>query len=193
MKLNVLLFTAACAILCIATITFADDDFIAEASTPSIADPVNPKEGMIFKGYCIDVDRKTELTATLEKAAPVKTTVVKTEYFSWDQFSKDTQISHGVWEGFLKCKRSATCTIIIKQDNWHGNGCILFVNGKKVCSGYGQQSVNVEMKAGFNHIKVIVQNKPVAMYLSPKDSTKDPKTLSPAIMFHDETPEEDII
>ncbi|MBR5625050.1 hypothetical protein IKW72_08655 [bacterium] len=193
MKVYNLLLLAICAIFCITTATFADDDLIAEASAPSIADPVNPKEGMVFKGYYLDVDKKSEIPGALEKAAPVKTTVVKTEYFSWNQFSDDTKISHGLWEGFLKCKRSAVCTIVIKQDNWQGNACILFVNGKKVCSGYGQQSVDVEMKAGFNHIKLIAYNKPVAMYLSPKGSTKDPKLLSPAIMFHDEKPEEDVI
>lgn len=198
MKLTKLLMLAVCVTLCFSYNAFAEeeeDDFIAESTPTTIADPVNPQPGVVFKGYNLETQWRKDylnLPATLDKSAAAKTTVVKTENFSWSQF-KDTAINQGVWEGFLKCKRSATCTILIKQSDDSGVGCFLFVNGKKVLSGSGQQSVDVDLKAGFNFIKVVTQRAGIAMYLSPKDSTKDPKPVSPAIMFHDEKPEEDVI
>ncbi|MBR5625048.1 hypothetical protein IKW72_08645 [bacterium] len=178
-----------------AATTSSGDMFISayESSHPISYDLANPQPGMIFKGYNLERQNRDALPGILDKSATVKSTIATTETFSWSQFSKNTAISQGVWEGFLKCTRSATCTILIKQDNWQGNGCILFVNGKKVCSGYGQQSVDVDMKAGFNHIKVIAQNKPVSIYLSPKGSTDDPKLLSPSMLYHDDIPEDDVI
>jgi len=140
---------------------FNADDGIVVSVTPTakIADPVNPRPGMVFKGYDVNYvygDKFAELPTVLQKATEVKTMVVNAERFTFD-YSKSEKISHGVWEGFLKCKRSANCTFLLKQKQGGGAGYILFVNGERVICGEGQGSVKVDMKAGYNHIKLYSQ------------------------------------
>jgi len=196
MKTPKLMAVAACAAACIATTAFADgdDDIVASATpTAKIADPVNPRPGMVFKGYNIEQlygNKFTELPTVLQKAATVKSTVVNTEKFTFDHF-KSEKISHGVWEGFLKCKRSVNCTFLLKQERGCNAGYILFVNGERVISGEGQGSVKVDMKAGYNHIKLYSQYEyPVSISLKATDSLKEPKPLTPKDMFYDEKPDD---
>lgn len=196
MKTTKLMAVAACAAACLATTAFAagDDDIVASATpTAKIADPVNPKPGMVFKGYNIESlrdNKLAELPAVLQKLATVKTTVVNTEKFTFDHFKSET-ISQGVWEGFLKCKRSANCTFLLKQTEHYLAGYILFVNGERVIWGYGQGSVKVDMKAGYNHIKLYSQYKyPVSISLKSTDSLKEPKPLTPKDMFYDDKPDD---
>ena len=176
----------------------ADDDIVASATpTAKIADLVNPKPGMVFKGYNIDLlggNKLAELPAVLQKLATVKTTVVNTEKFTFDHFKSET-ISQGVWEGFLKCKRSVNCTFLLKQEQGGGAGYILFVNGERVICGEGQGSVKVDMKAGYNHIKLYSQkaNYPVSISLKATDSLKEPKPLTPKDMFYDEKPDDCVL
>ena len=196
MKTPKLMAVAACAAACIATTAFADgDDGIVASATPpaKIADPVNPKPGMVFKGYDVNYvygDKFAELPTVLQKATAVKTMVVNAERFTFD-YSKSEKISHGVWEGFLKCKRSANCTFLLKQEQGGGAGYILFVNGERVICGEGQGSVKVDMKAGYNHIKLYSQYKyPVSISLKATDSLKEPKPLTPKDMFYDDKPDD---
>ena len=198
-----LMAVALCAAACVTTTAFAeDDDFVADANSTAIADPVNPKPGMVFKGYNLDTqygDKFQTLKATLASTAPVKSTVVTSEQFSFEPFRKEVRINQGFWEGFLKCKRTAQCTFLIKQKgDYSGGGFLLYVNGKKVIGncGTGQQSENVSLKAGFNHIEIFSQAQyPVEVFLSPVGSTKPPKQLSPAIsnMFYDDKEPDDVI
>lgn len=195
-----LMAVALCAAACVTTTAFAeDDDLVAPANVKAIADPVNPKLGMVFKGYNEESqygDKLKELGSFLEKASPVKSTIVDTEQFSFEHFLKDVKIYQGVWEGFLKCKRSAKCTILLQQggSGYSDPAFILFVNGTLAVSGRGQASIDVNLKAGFNHIKVVAQTKfPVTVSLTPVGSTKEPKPLSPAMMWHDEKPEDDVL
>ena len=105
----------------------ADDDIVVSVTpTEKIADPVNPRPGMVFKGYDVNYvygDKFAELPTVLQKATEVKTMVVNAERFTFD-YSKSEKISHGVWEGFLKCKRSANCTFLLKQKQGGGAGYI---------------------------------------------------------------------
>ena len=169
-------------------------DLIASATpTVTIADPVNPKPGMVFKGYNVEYiyGRKFgELPSVLQKAPAVKTTVVTTEKFSFEDLNSD-QLGQGVWEGFLKCKRSANCTFVVKQSSPNGAGYILIVNGKRIICGWGQHSATVDMKAGFNHIKLISQTRsPIYISLKATGSTREPKPLTPKDMFYDDKPDE---
>ena len=196
-----LMAVALCAAACITTNVFAEDDdhLVTPANTKTIVDPVNPKLGMVFRGYVEDSrygDKLKELGSVLEKASPVKSTIVDNEQFSFEHFLDNVKIYQGVWEGFLKCKRSAKCTILMKQggSGYSDPAFILFVNGELVIVGKGQASADVNLKAGFNHIRVITQSQfPVSILLAPTGSTKDPKPLSPAMMYHDEKPEDDVI
>ncbi len=198
-----LMAVALCAAACVAITAFAEDnDFVAGASSTVFADPVNPKPGMLFKGYNLNTqydDKFQTLKSTLATAAPVKSTVVSSEQFSFEPFLKEVRINQGVWEGFLQCKRTAQCTFLVKQrGDYSGGGFLLYVNGKKVIGngGTGQQSANVYLKAGFNHIEIISQAQyPVEVFLSPVGSTKPPKQLSPAIsnMFYDDQEPDPVI
>ena len=195
-----LMAVALCAAACVTTTVFAeDDDFVGSTA---IADPVNPKPGMLFKGYNLDTqygDKFQTLKSTLATAAPVKSTVVSSEQFSFEPFRKEVRINQGVWEGFLKCKRTAQCTFLVKQrGGYSGGGFLLYVNGKKVIGngGTGQQSANVNLKAGFNHIEIISQAQyPVEVFLAPVGSTKPPKQISPAIsnIYYDDNEPDDVI
>lgn len=199
MKIAKLLAAAFCAAACATSAMFAfaeDDDIMASASTPmKIADPVNPKKGMLFKGYNIKMQfggKFHELPSMLQNVPTVKTTVVDSERFSYGNF-KDVEISQGVWEGWLKCKRSANCTFLFQQPNYNGAGYILFVNGKRVISGWDQHSALVDMKAGYNHFKLIAQrahDAPVSIKMKATGSTADPKPVTPKDLWHDSKPDE---
>ncbi len=82
---------------------------VDSAATTSIADPVNPKPGMLFKGYNFSVDAG-DLQSKLTDKVPARTTMVtKADSFSIDGDPNKS----GVWEGFLKCKYSAKCLSLI--------------------------------------------------------------------------------
>ena len=166
-----------------------DDNSIASTTSQvSIPVPINPKPGMIFKGY--HVGRGTRL-ADLEKNPTVKMTVVTDDRFTYADF-KDVEISQGVWEGFLKCKRSANCTFLVQQAG-PGATYNIFVNGKLIIAGAGQNSVTADLKAGFNHFKIIGQDAgrfPIRIALKATESTREPKFVTPKDMFYDEKPEE---
>ena len=111
---------ALCAAACVTTAAFAEDDLVSSANTTVIAEPVNPKPGMVFKGYNLDCyysysKEFQSLKATLASAAPVKSTVVTSEQFTYKAFQDGARIQQGVWEGFLKCKRKAQCTFLMKM------------------------------------------------------------------------------
>ena len=201
MKTRKLLAVAMYAAVSVSTTALAADDFGIESASPvTIADPINPKPGMIFRGYNLNTQYDEKLAAlgtTLASAPTVKTAVVVTEQFAFDTFLNNVEINQGVWEGFLKCKRTANCTFLLKQKgDYSGGGFLLFVNGQKVIykSGTGQQSANVRLKVGFNHIKIISQARyPVDVFLSPTGSTKPPRQLSPTMMYYNDKPEDEVI
>ena len=196
-----LMAVALCAAACVTTTAFAEDDLVSSANTTVIAEPVNPKPGMVFKGYNLDCyysysKEFQSLKATLASAAPVKSTVVTSEQFTYKAFQDGARIQQGVWEGFLKCKRKAQCTFLMKmRGGTTSSGFLLYVNGKKVIGGAEQQSANVDLNVGFNHIVIISQAEynPVEVFLSPVGSTKDPNPLSPAMMFYEDKEPEPVL
>ena len=194
MKTTKLMTIALCALACTTATTFAKEkgDDLIDSATPAatIPDPVNPKPGMVFKGYLMrNNGNMFELASQLEKCATVKTTVVNGEKFSFEDF-KDVQISQGVWEGFLKCKRAANCTILAHQGRVGGWGFAIEINGKRFMAGNGQLANTVNLKAGFNHFKIITQNGPVFLSLKATGSTREPKPITPKDMWYDEKPDE---
>ena len=192
MKTTKLMTLALCALACTTATTFAKgkgDDLIDSATpAPAIADPVNPKPGMVFKGYHVGGGNRL---ADLEKNPTVKMTVVTDDRFSYAGF-KDVEISQGVWEGFLKCKRSANCTLLVQQAGY-GATYNIFVNGKLIIAGAGQNSVMTDLKAGFNHFKIIGQDAgrfPIRIAIKATESTREPKPVTPKDMWYDDKPDE---
>ncbi len=184
---------ALCAAACSVMTAFGDGAApVATASSTTIADPVNPKPGLVFKGYDVRAGHFEDLPSILEKTAAVKMTVVTDDKFAYGNF-QNVHIGQGVWEGFVQCKRSANCTILVQQASYNGCGYILFVNGKRICCGHGQMSRLVDLKVGFNHIKLVAQNaghNPVLIRIKATGSVKEPKQLTPKVMFHDEKPDD---
>ena len=155
-----------------------------------VADPVNPKPGMLFKGYNLKQMPISELPSNLAEAVPVITTAVVRA----DKFLLGDNCRQGIWEGFLKCKRSVRCTILVKKRTVGGDGYVLFLNGKEVDSqvdGNGDVfASHVDMKVGFNHLKLFVQgNEPVSISIKVAESTREPKPISPKDLFYDEKPD----
>ena len=191
-----LMAVALCAAACVTTTTYAEDKqagdapFESAAATP-IPDPVNPKPGMLFKGYNLRSMPVSELPSKLTDDVPaITTTIVKS-----DKFALLENCHQGVWEGFLKCERSAKCTILVKQFTMTGSDSVLFINGKQVASDLhnngGMIANHVDIKVGFNHIKLFVMgSEPVSVSLKTVESTKDPKQFAPKDLYYDEKPEE---
>ena len=196
MKTTKLMTLALCALACTTATTFAKEkgDDLIDSATPAAAipDPVNPKPGMVFKGYNVNGSRDMfELATQLEKCAAVKKTVAPGEKFAPREF-RDVHIIEGVWEGFIKCKRSANCTVLLQQNQFgsYGPGYALFINGKKFISGSAQHSGMIDLKAGFNHIKLVVRENPVSISLKATESTREPKPVTPKDMWYDDKPDE---
>ena len=127
MKLNtVITAVVLCTMACISTSVFAEDDPLVDSATPAaIAEPVNPKPGLVFNGYNRNIlmgEKFKDVASVLASETPVKTTVVNTDKFSFEGFLNNLKIGQGVWEGFLKCKRSAKCVFLVKQKNLYGSG-----------------------------------------------------------------------
>ena len=170
----------------------AEGDVFASATPPEqIADPVNPKPGMLFKGYNLRAMNIPEMPSALNSAPALKESVSTEEKFA-------CAFDQGVWEGFLKCNRSANCTLVISQrydrhsGSFSSSGYVLFVNGKKVACAGGEHPLSVDMKAGYNHIKLIAQNAnnaPVFMSLKQTGSTAEPKPMTPKDFWYDEKPD----
>lgn len=71
------------------------------------------------------------------------------------------------------------------------------VNGKPViASGGGQTSADVVLNAGWNKIDLVCQfpgngKGSLSVAYKPKESLSDARQLTPAMLFHDQKPEED--
>ena len=181
-----LMAVALCAAACVTTTTYAEDKqagdapFESAAATP-IPDPVNPKPGMLFNGYNRDGYDASKLSSALKDIPAVVTTVDTA-----DTFSLPGRCGSGVWEGFLKCKLSAKCTVLMSS---HGDWpYALYINGQSVALNNKLTANHVDLKAGFNHIKLYGQS---TVYVSIKvaESTREPKPISPKDLFYDEKPD----
>jgi len=193
---------------CITTTLFAEDDFGIESAMPTaIADPVNPQPGMVLSGYKSPSLRTTfsvenwlkDSIASLPKAPAIKTTVDKSEDFSLKAIGA-TECNAGMWSGFMKCKRAGVYTLAFAGANAY-SGYSLRVNGRPaIGAGKGQTSADVSLKVGWNKIEIVSlfggsrrsSNFPrLNVTYKPKESLSDARPLTPAMMFHDEKPEED--
>lgn len=194
-----LMAVALCAAACVTTTVFAEDDFGIESASPvKIADPVNPQPGMVANAYKINYggsgDRYKTLTSldVLAKTAALKTIVDKSDLFSRNILPQNCEARSILWEGFIKCKRAATYTFAMSNRDWYS----FYVNGKcYVNQCDGQQSVDVELKVGWNKIVILAyieyQNNKFEINYKPKTSLSDPRPIAPKDLFHDQKPEED--
>lgn len=197
MKTTKLMVVALCAAACVTTTAFAEDDFGIESASPiTIADPVNPQPGMVLSGYKVPLyptrDWFKDSVTSLPKSPAIKTVVDKSEGFSLKALGA-TESNAGMWCGFMKCKRAGVYTLVVAVK--HGNDRYsLRVNGKPaIAYGRGQSSADVWLKVGWNKVELVYRSFKSSLEMSykPKESLSDTRPLTPAMMFHDQKPEED--
>ena len=170
---------------------------IEVASVTYVPDPVNPQSGMIANAYvveeCMDKDMLQKSNLELPEMSSVKTLVDKGDTFSLN-LATDTDATVMRWDGFIRCKRTVTCTFLLSKgnsDDWD-NGYSIRINNHLIGTGYGQNAVDVALKVGWNRVEIVCQFKdktPLNISLKPKESLKEPRSLTPAMMFHDQKPE----
>lgn len=192
-----------CVIACAVTDALAADDFGIESASPvTVADPVNPQPGMQLFGYKSGNRRGmwTEewlkgSVAGLSKAPAIKSIIDKSDDYSLKVLGA-TESNAGRWMGFLKCKRAGVYTLTISSGK--RTGYSLRVNGKSaVSAARGQTGVDVLLKIGWNKVELVchfsrpLDRMPVAITYKPKESLSEARPLTPAMMFHDQKPEEE--
>ena len=194
-----LMAVALCAAACVTTTAFAEDDFGIESASPvKIADPVNPQPGMTANAYFFDYGNNNKyhaMTASIsamKNLAAVSTFVDKGDAFSIASIPENIKVHTVMWEGYIKCKRAATYTFSFSNRDSYS----FYVNGTKhIDFCFGQESRDVNLKVGWNHIVITAyfdyrQNKLTVNY-KPKGSVSDPRQIAPKDLFHDQKPEED--
>ena len=194
-----LMAVALCAAACVTTTAFAEDDFGIESASPvAIADPVNPQPGMECSAYLFgntsgDSNWKKTL-AQLSTAPAIKKYVDKADSFNRNALPDSTRTNIMKWEGFIKCKKAGmySFSFVGPRRNYYAfrlNGVELFSPAE--C----QKTVGGNLKLGWNKIVVIVEctesNDKLELKYKPNESLSEPRLLTPAMMFHDQKPEED--
>ena len=173
--------------------------FVSATPVENIADPVNPKPGMLFSAYNYpDWMQQAQLkdsNSMLPKMVALKSGVDKSEGFS---IKCSTGVNAGTirWEGFIKCSMARTYTFLIKRSGsvtgWN-DGYSVKINGKIVITSWGENSFDADLKVGWNKIEIVCQfdSKGSALELSArtKGSFVKPTQFSPAMMFYDDKPE----
>ena len=193
-----LMAVALCATAFVTTTAFADDDFGIESASPvTIADPVNPQPGMVLSGYkgqrTVNRDWLKDSITTLPKAPAIKSVIDKSEAFSLTALG-NTESNVGMWIGFLKCKRAGLYTLTLTGGRTIHDGYSLRVNGRSVIvAGKAQTSADAAFKVGWNKIELVCQfgRGTLSVVYKPKESLSDARPLTPAMLFHDQKPEED--
>lgn len=197
MKTRKLIAVAFCVAASATTTAFAEDDFGIESASPvTINEPVNPQPGMVANAYKINYQgsgaRYKALTSldVLAKTAALKTVVDKSDSFSRNILPQNCEAHTILWEGYIKCIRTATYTFTMSNRDWYS----FYVNGKcYVDQCNGQQSADVELKVGWNKIVVLAyieyQSNKFEMNYKPKNSLSDPRQIAPKDLFHDQPPE----
>ena len=189
-----------CAMACISTSVFAEDDFGIESASPvTIADPVNPQPGMTacayYFGYGNSNSKYKQMTssvASMKKLPAVSTFVDKGDSFSKAGVPSKVEVHTMMWEGYIKCKRATTYTFSFSNRDSYS----FYVNGvKHIDFCFGQESTDVNLKVGWNHVVIVAYFSDKGQVLSanykPKGSLAEPRNLAPKDLFHDQKPEED--
>lgn len=199
MKRIQMMVAALCVVACVTITAFAEDDFGIESASPvTIADPVNPQPGMecsafLFGNTSGEANWKKTL-AQLANAPAIKKYVDKADSFNRNALPNSTQTNIMRWEGFIKCKRAGMYSF-----SFTGPGRKYYafqLNGTELFSpAEGQRTVGGKLKLGWNKILLVVECTDSADKLElkykPNESLSEPRSLTPAMLFHDQKPEED--
>lgn len=192
------------------TIHFALGIMIAVAILPNslcASEPEKPAAGSIRRLYALHAnnvgsEHSRWFQETVEgildnRVAPYSTAV--------DTSSSGFRVLNGnelgMWTGWIQCRNGGIYTIAVNRSGRLGPAwylCSLWVNGRPVLSARrgAIASVNVSLHAGFNDICLIAEGSSnidnhVELTLKRSDSIKDPSTLSPGALWHEDELDKD--
>ncbi len=187
-----LMAVALCAAACVTTTVFAEEDKNGFESAPVIADPVNPKPGLLFSAYYyafggyIGMDGIRDCISKLPKMPAKQTGIDKSENFSSGCVTGVKEVNAIRWEGYFKCGKTAKYTFLFDSRGYYS----ITINGSHVITGHGEDVADVDLKTGWNKLEVIgIHDIQVMISARPKGSLATPTKLTPKMMFYDETPE----
>ena len=195
-----LMAVALCAAACVTTTAFAEDDFGIESASPVvIADPVNPQPGAVCTAYNYGnthgEQNWNQTISKLASAPSIKAYVDKGSDYNRDALPRDMRTNLMKWEGFIKCKRAGVYSFSFIGPR--GGAWYTFqINGvDKFTKGEGQKTVAANLKVGWNKIVMVMEctetYHKMQLNYKPNESMSDPRPLTPAMLFHDQKPEED--
>ncbi len=230
MKTTQLMALALTAVACTVATAVAQDanDYTAPAfpNAPKESAPdnlLNPQPGMIFSAYgpqawmtLEDTNKMKsqflESLAALPKSAALKIAVDTGNTFSIE-CAKDVNVRAIRWEGYLDIKKAGTYTFVFQKDFltsyssgidrlWTGYATC--INGNVGC-GSGQNSVDIDLNIGHNHVVIVclypdphgyhtyqdANNAPFNMSIKRKGSIGKAWKISPCDFFHEQPIEDE--
>ncbi len=169
------------------------------------ADPVSPTPGAVCNLYLLDVYNSEhvkefkEIANSLASQPAAATFVDSASDFKPTQKKEGVASSWGMWKGWLKQEKAGTYTFLCKRSfssATYGDSnptmYTIWINGQKcIDAGTGQQSFNVELKAGFNSVMIVSEGYskysfPLSITYKKAGSVKEPIPFGPENMYYDD-------
>ena len=173
----------------------------ATIPTSALADdPVSPKQGAVCNLYLFGTTNNEKAFNDISSALasqPAAATFADTAAEFKPSNNKNGIFSHwGMWTGWIKQEKAGTYTFTCNGYGGYGHEYhrySIWINGQKcVTAVFGQVAFNVELSAGFNSIKVIVESdegRSLNLTYKKAGSLKDPVPFGPENMFYDDEEE----
>ena len=165
-------------------------------------DPVTPVQGAVCNLYQLPrqgTEKGFSETASSLAAAPAAATFVDSSTdFKANEKKAGISSVWGMWTGWFKQEKAGTFTFTCQQKvntsayGNHANRYAIEINGTKYANAIeGQFSFDANLIAGFNAIKVVVENAdspiaPLMITYKKKGSVKEPVSFGPENMFYDD-------
>ncbi len=184
-----------------ATAAVAALAFSAILPTPAFADdPVSPKQGAVCNLYDLeweeDVKSFNDIASSLASKPALATFVDAAGDFSPSEKKEGLLSNFGMWTGWFKHEKAGTYTFTCKQEDYDAQRLYsIWINGQQhIKARAGQGAFDVELKAGFNSVKIIVvcrsdEKAPLSISYKKKGSVKAPITFGPVDMVYDDDEE----
>ena len=137
----------------------------------------------------------TNAVSTLAEKPAAATFVDTASDFRPSMKQKGVASSWGMWTGWFRQEKAGTYTFLCKRK--HGTSSniddptmySIWINGVKcVDAGRGQESFDIELKAGFNAVKIIAESPskfdhPLSISYKKKGSVMEPLPFGPENLF----------
>lgn len=175
----------------------------ATIPTSAFADELaNPVQGAVQKLYSFRAKQGSKHTDSFKalskdikegREAPCKVSVDTSDNYVP---STDSGASFGMWTGYIKRQSGGayTFTFTAPPDFLYPMYSV-WINGRQIVSA-GQKTVAVDvvLNAGFNEFCIIIEgkkNKLVTIDFKKQGSLKEPKTLTPGDLWHEDEPDDE--